>query len=200
MGLTNVSEVAASEDDTCARSSEGMSCWGVNAHGEIGDGTINESDTPVIVPGLQGNELVAGGTSQYEYACAITNKGPMCWGSNFFGQLGDGTQVDRHTPTPMKITNVGMLAPGGARTCGLDPLSTQADGLAWCVGTAPLGDGTNTGSNDPVHLPGVSANQIVAGDDYACALYRNGQVVCWGNSGGAPAPMTLTPTHVVLCP
>nr|WP_291818442.1 hypothetical protein [Candidatus Microthrix sp.] len=42
--------------------------------------------------------MAAGGT----YSCALQkNSTAYCWGSNSSGQLGDGSMIDRVTPTPV---------------------------------------------------------------------------------------------------
>ncbi|MEA2753353.1 MAG: hypothetical protein QOI41_7496 [Myxococcales bacterium] len=203
VGLTDVAELAASEDDTCAATRSGkVYCWGANAHGENGDGTTEAHSQPVEVVGLTGAlHITAGGMSQYDYACAILGGGNVsCWGSNFFGQLGDGTKTDRHEPTPMTVTAPGAIAAGGARTCLLTSLGQFGDdGTVQCVGTAPLGDGTNTSSNVLVTIPNLQAGAVVTNEDFACVLTRGHGLYCWGNSGGAPAPGTLSPTAVSLC-
>jgi alpha-tubulin suppressor-like RCC1 family protein len=36
------------------------------------------------------------------YTCGVTTAGRgYCWGDNFDGQLGDGTTIQRKTPTPV---------------------------------------------------------------------------------------------------
>ncbi len=72
-------------------------CWGQGP--AIGDGTYNSSLKPVAVAGgLSFAQLSAGGGN----TCARTSAGAgYCWGLNIYGRLGDGTTIDRLTPTPV---------------------------------------------------------------------------------------------------
>jgi alpha-tubulin suppressor-like RCC1 family protein len=76
-------------------------CWGNNTVGELGDGSTTRSSVPVAVAGgLQIDLVSAGGAGENSsHTCGLTtgNKA-YCWGSNFVGQLGDGTTTDRHEP------------------------------------------------------------------------------------------------------
>jgi alpha-tubulin suppressor-like RCC1 family protein len=81
--------------------------WGVNDRGQLGDGTVIDKTTPTEITdnfSLLPNEYVeqlflSGSTSS-----AITSEGRIfTWGSNNYGQLGDGTTTNRTTPT--EITN-----------------------------------------------------------------------------------------------
>ncbi len=75
----------------------GLLCWGDNGSGALGDGTTSDRPTPVGVASLAtGVQDVAAAVG---YSCVITSTGGVkCWGSNFFGQVGDGTTTERHTP------------------------------------------------------------------------------------------------------
>ena len=76
--------------------------WGMNSSGQLGDGTQTHRYTPVdITPQFnlhQGETiayLVPGGAS----TMATTSEGRIfSWGSNSDGRIGDGTEIDRHTP------------------------------------------------------------------------------------------------------
>jgi alpha-tubulin suppressor-like RCC1 family protein len=66
------------------------------------------------------------------------------------GRLGDGTTVDRATPTQesTETTNWSAIAAGNLHTVALKP-----DGTFWAWGYNPsgeLGDGTNTQRNIPI--------------------------------------------------
>jgi alpha-tubulin suppressor-like RCC1 family protein len=70
--------------------------WGWNAFGELGDGTTNDSYTPVQVQNLGGITAIAAGDASN---LALTTNGIVqAWGANDTGELGDGTTIDRHTP------------------------------------------------------------------------------------------------------
>jgi len=83
---------------TCALTSNGgVRCWGSNGQGQLGDGTTDDRHIRVAVTGLGGvvTAIAAGNT----HSCAkLENGRAKCWGDNFFGQLGDGTNIDRLTP------------------------------------------------------------------------------------------------------
>ena len=106
---------------TCTLDSAGQaSCWGQNSDGQLGNGTVNESTTPVAVSGgLTFSSLVAG---DY-HACGLTSGGAAyCWGRNNNGQLGDGTTTNRTTPTlvsgNLTFTTISLTS---THTCGLVP-------------------------------------------------------------------------------
>src|SRR4051794_15583116 len=79
----------------------GVECWGRNSPGELGDGTTTDRHAPVFVHGLaSGVTAIAAGSAQgLGHTCALTAAGGVkCWGYNRYGQLGDGTTIERHTP------------------------------------------------------------------------------------------------------
>jgi len=84
------------------------------------------------------------------HTCGVTAAGVIyCWGSNRFGQLGDGTTSDRKSPVPVAGNlSFAAVSAGGSHTCGV-----TAAGAAYCWGensSAQLGDGTRTDRLRPV--------------------------------------------------
>jgi len=54
-GITNATVLSAGFFHACALESNGqVACWGMNAYGEIGDGTTVEAATPVTISGIGG--------------------------------------------------------------------------------------------------------------------------------------------------
>jgi len=98
VSVTLVSLTAGGEH-TCGLTVTGAAyCWGSNSNGQLGNGTIGGSN-PAAAPvggGLSFVSLSAGGS----HTCGVTADGSIyCWGANASGQLGDGTQTDRASPT-----------------------------------------------------------------------------------------------------
>jgi alpha-tubulin suppressor-like RCC1 family protein len=118
-GLSNVTAIAAGWGHTCAVLNDGTArCWGDNFFGQLGDGTTTISrTTPVTVSGLSNVTAIAAGL--YHTCALLTDKTVRCWGSNRYGQLGDGTRgVSRTTLEAVSgLSNVTAIAAGGSHTC-----------------------------------------------------------------------------------
>lgn len=123
---------------------------------------------------------VAGGSYHH---CGLTSTGEAyCWGYNYHGQLGNGTNVDAVAP----VAVVGglrfvQLTAGGEFTCGI-----AVDRKTWCWGensAGELGDGSANHQNHPVLVVGTQEfTSIVAGSFHACGLTADGVAYCWGRN------------------
>lgn len=98
-GLTNVIHVAAGAEHSIAVNKEGkVFTWGRNFEGQLGSGpTPNTRNVPVEVAGLNCAARAAAGTN---FTWIVRWDGSIrSFGDNQYGQLGDGTFVNRNVPT-----------------------------------------------------------------------------------------------------
>ena len=204
VGLSNVSEISAGAEYTCAALSDGTAaCWGLDT-GSVNLGTASSTAVPVAVPGLAGVSFVAAGW----FTCALLADGRVeCWGVNSSGQLGDGTVAPppyggRAAPAPVTgLTNATAVGVGGDFACAL-----LADGSIECWGGdgfGQLGNGTtvadaSAGSLVPVPVAGITgATALAVGEAYACAILSDTTVACWGdNQAGTLGNGTTTNSSV----
>jgi len=196
VGLTTgVSAIAADEVHTCALTSNGgVKCWGLNDSGELGDGTTISRNIPVDVVGLT-NGVSAIAVGQYQ-SCALTEAGAVkCWGWNYSGQLGNGTNVSSKLPVDVSGLASGVIAitAGMERACAL----TTSGGVK-CWGRnyhGALGNGSSGNSSVPVDVNGLTNGviAIAAGGAHTCALTQVYTLKCWGyNSFGQLGDGTFT--------
>lgn len=188
MGLTSgVRKVDAGGSHTCAiTESGGAVCWGNNARGQLGNGSVNEPDLPVNPVGVVGLSAGVSDISVGSYhTCALLQTGTVkCWGSNDYGKLGNGTNSD--SPVPVEV--IGLGAKVIAINTRLDSTCALTDsGGVKCWGSnnyGSLGDGTNANRPTPVDVVGLTSgvSAIAAGNDFMCALMQTGAVQCWGNN------------------
>jgi alpha-tubulin suppressor-like RCC1 family protein len=149
--------------------------WGNNQYGQLGNGTKQKSDVPVLVklPSAVAQVYAGGDDRANGQSLALLRNGEVWgWGNNAQGQLGNGTtrKVNRNplkaTALPSGVT-FKYLASGGAQSLGLD-----SDGNVWAWGSdskGQVGDGNSSGSVlDPVivlsgsNLISATANDSVA--------------------------------------
>jgi alpha-tubulin suppressor-like RCC1 family protein len=97
--VVGASEVAVGIDHACALIASSVFCWGGNANGQLGDGSVSSirpSASPVL--GLPPVTHIA---STAYATCAVDTTGDVwCWGRGSDGELGDGTTVVRQ-PVPV---------------------------------------------------------------------------------------------------
>jgi alpha-tubulin suppressor-like RCC1 family protein len=169
---------------------------GDNDFGQLGDGTMEASFTPVAVAGLSGVTALAAGDL---HNCALKEDDSVwCWGANAYGALGDGTVADppqdEESRTRFSSTPVAVAGVSGARAIGAGGVHSCAvlnDGAVWCWGRSDagqLGDGPTVYSDiryvaPPVRVLGLNdAVTVEGGENYTCAATREGNAFCWGNS------------------
>ncbi len=89
--------------------------WGANDRGNLGDGTTINTNVPKQI-GTNRWSLISPGGNGWNFVIGKTSDGAiMVWGYNEYGQLGDGTLNDRHSPSFTMISPYSLtLAQGGS--------------------------------------------------------------------------------------
>jgi alpha-tubulin suppressor-like RCC1 family protein len=183
-GLT-FSHISSGGSRTCGITTAGAAyCWG---SGPLGNGTTATSSVPVAVSGGQTfTQIEAGGWGWgWGTSCALTASGAAyCWGNNWYGSLGNGTNTDSSVPVAVSGGHTfASITIGTAGACGL----TTA-GAAYCWGHQSVLGLAASGSNASVPIPvgaGHTFTSLSAGNQNVCGVTPGGAVYCWGY--GAPA-------------
>lgn len=182
--------ITAGASHTAALDSEGkVWTWGLNAHGQLGDGqggTLNAySDTPQRL-NLTGITAITAGR---DYTIVLDSEGAIwTWGDNWSGQLGDGTMVRQLTPQRLDapdLPDFTAVTAGCNHTAALD-----AGGRVWMWGlntNGQLGDGTTVDKHAPRCLSLHNITAVAAGGcrgtvrgGHTVAVDDQGQVWTWG--------------------
>jgi alpha-tubulin suppressor-like RCC1 family protein len=175
--------VSAGEAHSCALGPSGkIYCWGANAAGELGDGSVVERWAAAPVSGITNGRQVSAGRN---HTCALLKGGAVkCWGAGAGGQLGNADMMNH--PDPIAVPNVSdaaQLSSGGVHACAV-----RTSGAVACWGDdsqGQLGEGMPTAVAGMAHdVMGLTdAVQVAAGHVHTCALRRTREVVCWGAPG-----------------
>jgi alpha-tubulin suppressor-like RCC1 family protein len=198
-GLKEVVAIAARGNASYALLKSGrVMAWGENKDGQLGDGTTTGpeecsgvpcSKKPVEVHSLETVKAIAAGVG---FGLALLESGTVkSWGSNLYGELGDGTTEDSDEPVTVEglagVTAVAagwgfglaVLEGGTAKAWGLNFGGELGDGSV----EGPEKCGVNPCSVKPVAVSGLSkVTSIAAGEEYALAVLENGSIKAWGSN------------------
>jgi alpha-tubulin suppressor-like RCC1 family protein len=152
---------------------------GGNNYGEHGNGT-NHGGTRYYQRSGGDNDwnYVASGQG---YSIAIKyDRSLWAWGHNLYGQLGDGSNIDRYTPVQVgSSTDWAKIVIGNSHSVAL-----KTNGSLWAWGRndyGQLGDGSNIDKNTPVLINAdTDWVDISAGYGHTVAIKADGSVWSWG--------------------
>ena len=146
--------ISAGATHTCAVTLTSVGyCWGSDRYGQVGDGSgvdaMPMTSPAPVAGGLRFSAVTAG---EGLHTCGLTTTGELyCWGYNFYGELGDGSLIDRSAPARVSTRlSFTTAVAGGSHSCG----RTKTVGL-YCWGfnvVGQLGDGTMMNSAEPVRV------------------------------------------------
>jgi len=125
--------------------------------------------------------------------CVIVKGEVFCWGYNFWGQVGDGSNGNNRLKAERVIlasgaplTNATAVASSGEHSCAL-----VKSGSVFCWGengAGQLGDGTGSNSTTAVLVKSDASTTltnvvaITAGGTHTCVITKSGLAYCWGKN------------------
>jgi alpha-tubulin suppressor-like RCC1 family protein len=178
---TNWKQVSCGSSVTAAIKTDGtLWGWGGNNYGGLGDNTTTNKSSPV--------QTISGGTNwkqasggRYHTAAIKTDGTLWTWGYNYYGGLGDNTNVSKSSPvqTISAGTNWKSVACGVYHTAAI-----KTDGTLWTWGynwAGQLGDTTTANKSSPVQTisGGTNWKQVSCGY-HTAAIKTDGTLWIWG--------------------
>lgn len=184
-GVAGVVRIAAGHQSVYALLGDGtVWAWGRNNVGQLGDGTTDNRNRPIAIPGLQNVvDIAANGDS----ARALLSNGEIrSWGGNGAGIVGDGTTTTRTSPVTTPGTD-GVARLGASSTTGTssyllvedrrveiiryDPTYLTAGEDAWFYARVASAHGDPWPAQD-IHFntPGLTLNALYTKGNEAYAL------------------------------
>ncbi len=186
----------------CAYTASGVSCWGANASGQLGDDETSRQScgsgvdvydcSPVPVDAIF-DGTVSQITAGRRHACLLSGSDVYCWGDNAAGQVGNG-EYSASVATPTQVTGLeaSAVVAAGDTTCAL---TTAGEIRCWGRNDeGQLGDGMDVGSHDMCTVGSTQTDctgtpvAVAGGRTYTdfdlnseggCAV-SEGSVFCWG--------------------
>lgn len=185
---TTISAISSGQGDNCIIKDGNLYCWGRN----LFTGTTNSAQLVSIPNGGVWNSITSSKFGNRTF-CGIKSDNTLwCWGSNNYGQVGDGTVAvgDVFNPAPTKTSPVQIsvgntwnsVTTGGSHTCGIRDNNTL-----WCWGdnsSYNLGTGNTTQQLSPIQISaGNTWKMVTTGLSHTCGIRSDDSMLCWGSNG-----------------
>ncbi|MCL1833833.1 MAG: hypothetical protein FWG49_04955 [Leptospirales bacterium] len=127
----------------------------------------------------------------HSHTIALKNDGTLwAWGQNIYGQLGDGTEINRSAPVQVETDRDWIAVAAGS----LHTVAIKKGGSLWAWGSngnGRLGDGTEINRSAPVQVknaddtPFADVKTVTAGLQHTVAIKIDGTLWAWGyNASG----------------
>ncbi|WP_407573000.1 RCC1 domain-containing protein [Deinococcus altitudinis] len=178
-GLSGVVSLAAGGGFTLALRADGtVWAWGSGSSGQLGNGQMSYSATPVMVQGLHDVVSVSAGDT---FSLALAADGTAwAWGNNAASQLGNGNSTDSAVPVRVSgLQGATQLAAGAYHA-----LALMSDGTVQAWGSninGELGDNTFNNGDVPAPVLGLTGvTSVSAGFTHSLALASDGRTWEWG--------------------
>lgn len=197
MANKTIVAIACGNFHSLALSSDGqVFSWGQNTNGQLGNGYITNSNFPTLgdPSGILNSRTVkAIGAGAYHSVVLTSDNLLVSWGNNFYGQLGNGANVN--SPLPVAVDMSGVLAGktiAAFAVGGAHNLVLTTDGGLYTWGWnywGSCGDTTYDNRNLPVAvdmsglLNGLKITAIQSSYVHSLVLTETGRVYGWGYNG-----------------
>jgi alpha-tubulin suppressor-like RCC1 family protein len=209
-----VTQVAAGWYHSLALASDGtVWAWGDNQYGELGDGNVIQSDTPVQL-GLSDVTQIAAGD---DWSLALRSDGTVwAWGNNQYNELGAQVpDVSKASDVPVQVAGLsGVTQIAAGASFGMAVQTTVKLGFlrhslwTWGQNTfGQVGNGQLTDFNspggviNPYQVTGIPAPAtIAAGFEFAMMVGTDGSVWGWGENLGGNLGVGTTGAFMLLSP
>ncbi|MDA0855234.1 MAG: hypothetical protein O2900_04625, partial [Proteobacteria bacterium] len=221
-GISDVIEVGTGVSHTCVLLNDGnIKCWGDNhlvqvqknaasadycpfedQLSNVGDNYKNCVYLPETIIGDWVSDATSISAGNGHSCVTLSNGEVICWGHNYYGQIGAGTS--EYLSTKYDVRCPGVLSSSIRYNC-IQPIESSGISTAMkiIVGlnhnfavlqngnvmgwgsnqSGQLGDGTSTSQSTPVEIGVLSGiTKIVAGSSHSCAIFQGNSVKCWGNN------------------
>lgn len=183
--LFNITKIAAGNRHSLAVREDGaVFAWGDNSDNQARGGFDLVVTTPRDISAF--SERVVDVAAGNAHSLALTEDGHVyAWGSNQFGQLGDGTlESNRYVASP-GLRGVTAISAGDNHSIAVD---TAGDVYVWGLnlyGQLGARNAEDCGYPypclpSPFFLPNLTGDIPVGGGSHTLLLHRNGEVMAWG--------------------
>ncbi len=186
-GLHGVVAIDAGDNFTLAIEDDGTKsgpvwAWGLNDHGQLGDGTLLSRLSPVRVPGVSSAIAIIG--SDWFTLAADIDGTPRTWGDNTYGTLGNGSFTGSTLAVDATASGLGTARAITAGRFVSGALDRNGRVWTWGAGGWQRGDVYSSYSNLPAPLSTIGGVLAMTfGTGHALAVDAGGAVWGWGTNG-----------------